>query len=72
MQVNGKLRPNAVDENERTNDRTNGSCPAGQIKRNENFWGSLSEGEKQSGRHREREREREEEQQRDKRTGSSS
>lgn len=36
MQVNGKLRPNAVDENEPANER---QLPAGQIKRNENFLG---------------------------------
>lgn len=55
MQVNGKLRPNAVDENERTIERT-AAAPLDRLSVMKTFWGSLSEGEKQSGkkeRHRE-------------------
>lgn len=56
MQVNGKLRPNAVDENERTIERT-AAAPLDRLSVMKTFWGSLSEGEKQSGRQRERHRE---------------
>lgn len=55
MQVNGKLRPNAVDENERTIERT-AAAPLDRLSVMKTFWGSLSEGEKQSGRQRETQR----------------
>lgn len=52
MQVNGKLRPNAVDENEPTIERT-AAALLDRLTIMKTFWGSLSEGEKQSGRQRE-------------------
>lgn len=55
MQVIGKLRPNAVDENEPTNERT-AAAPLDRLSVMKTFWGSLSEGEKQSGRQRETQR----------------
>lgn len=56
MQVNGKLRPSAVDENEPTIERT-AAAPLDRLSVMKTFWGSLSEEETQSGRQRERHRE---------------